>query len=147
MIVGPSRQISYYYGDWSGIIEMAAKRKSFTVHSDPNRPCAYIYVKDAVRALIDLMKTPEHRLRQRIYNVHGFMATLNEVAEVTRRYIPDANITFETDQSEIMKTQNRGVSYEMDNSVAYEDLGYEPKYLLDEMVQDFIEEVKSGKAG
>lgn len=147
MIVGPSREISYYYGDWSGIIEMAAKRKPFTVHSDPNRPCAYIYVKDAVRALIDLMKTPEHRLRQRIYNVHGFMATLNEVAEIIRRYIPNAHITFETDESEIMKTHNRGVSYEMNNSVAYEDFGYEPKYLLDEMVQDFIEEVKSGKAG
>jgi len=54
MIVGPTRQISYYYGDWSGVIEMAARGKPYVVHSDPNIPCAYIYIKDAARALIEL---------------------------------------------------------------------------------------------
>jgi nucleoside-diphosphate-sugar epimerase len=147
MIVGPTRQISYYYGDWSGVIEMAARGKPYVVHSDPNIPCGYIYVKDAARALIELKRAPESRLRQRIYNAHGFMATINEVAEVVRKYIPNAQITYEWDQSEYMRLQNSGVSYEMENTVAHEDFGYQPKYQLDSMIRDFIKEVKAGTAG
>lgn len=147
MIVGPTRQISYYYGDWSGVIEMTAKGKPYTVHSDPNIPCAYIYVKDAARALIELKRAPERNLRQRIYNAHGFMATLNEVARVITHYISDAQITFDWDKSEFMKLQNSGVSYEMDNSIAHEDFGYQPEYLLDSMIKDFIKEVKAGRGG
>jgi UDP-glucose 4-epimerase len=147
MIAGPSRQISYYYGDWSGVIEMTAMGKAYTVHANPDSPCAYIYVKDVVRALIDLMKAPEEKLRQRIYNVHGFMATLHEVAESIKKHIPEARINFETDHSDLMKRHNRGVSYEMDNTVAHEDFGYQPRYLLNDMVRDFIEEVSAGRAG
>jgi nucleoside-diphosphate-sugar epimerase len=147
MIVGPTRQISYYYGDWSGVIEMTAKGKPYTVHSDPNIPCAYIYVKDAARSLIGLKRAPESKLRQRIYNAHGFMASLNEVARAITHYIPDAQITFDWDKSEYMKLQNSGVSYEMDNSIAHEDFGYQPEYLLDSMIRDFIKEVEAGSAG
>jgi len=147
MIVGSTRQVSYYYGDWSGVIEMTAKGKPYIVHSDPNIPCGYIYVKDAARALIELKRAPESRLRQRIYNAHGFMATINEVAEAVRKYIPNAQITYEWDKSEYMRLQNSGVSYEMENTVAHEDFGYQPKYQLDSMIRDFIKEVKAGTAG
>lgn len=146
MVVGPTRQISYYYGDWSGIIERTAQGKPYVVHSDPNSPCAYIYIKDVVRALVDLGKAEESRLRQRVYNVHGFMATLSEVAEQIKRHIPDSQITFEWDKSEAMKIANSGVSYEMDNSVAFEDFGYQTCYFLAEMVADFIKEVRAGRA-
>ena len=147
MVVGPTRQISYYYGDWSGIIERTALGQPYVVHSNPKAPCAYIYIKDAVRAMIELKKAEASRLRQRVYNVHGFMATLSEVAEQIKKRIPDARITFEWDRSEAMKTANSGVSYEMDNAVAFEDSGYQTQYFLDEMVEDFIKEVRAGRAG
>ena len=147
MIVGPTRQVSYYYGDWSGVIEMTAKGKPYIVHSDPNIPCGYIYVKDAARALIELKRAPESSLRQRIYNAHGFMATIDEVAEAIRKYIPNARITYEWDKSEYMRLQNSGVSYEMDNTVAHEDFGYQPTYQLDSMIIDFIKEVEAGRVG
>ena len=147
MIVGPTRQISYYYGDWSGIIERTAQGKPYTAHSDPTSPCAYIYIKDAVRALIDLRRANESKLRQRVYNAHGFMATLTGVAETIKKHIPDAQITFDWDKSEQMRLANSSINYEMDNTVAFEDFGYQPRYLLDEMVKDFIKEVRAGRAG
>ena len=147
MVVGPGRQISHFYGDWSGVIEKTALGKPYTIHSDPDCPCAYIYIKDAVRALVDLRKCPEKNLRQRVYNVHGFMATLREVTAVIRRLIPEAQIHFDLDSSEAMKIANRGVSYEMDNRVASEDFGYETQYPLEVMVEDFIREVRMGRAG
>ena len=146
MVVGPTRQISYYYGDWSGIIERTAQGKPYTVHSNPTSPCAYIYIKDAVQALVRLKGAPESKLRQRVYNTHGFLATLTEVAETVKKYIPDAQITFDWDKSDAMKIANSGVNYEMDNTVAFEDFGYQTRYLLNEMVEDFINEVRAGKA-
>jgi nucleoside-diphosphate-sugar epimerase len=147
MVVGPTRQITYYYGDWSGIVERTAQGKPYTVHSNPDSPCAYIYIKDAVRALVELKQAPEERLRQRVYNAHGFMGALKEVAGAIKRQIPDAQIKFEWDQGEEMKTSNNGVLYEMDNTVAFEDFGYQTKYPLDLMVADFIKEVRIGRAG
>ena len=146
MVVGPTRQISYYYGDWSGITERTAQGQPYVVHSNPDAPCAYIYIKDAVRAMVELKKAEESRLRQRVYNVHGFMATLSEVAEQIKKHIPDSQITFEWDKSEAMKMANSGVSYEMDNTVAFEDFGYQTQYSVKEMVDDFIKEVRASRA-
>jgi nucleoside-diphosphate-sugar epimerase len=147
MIVGPTRQISYYYGDWSGIVERSAQNESYVVHSDPDMPCGYIYIKDAARSMIELKMADEKKLRQRVYNVHGFMATLSEAAEQIRRHIPNAQLTFDWDRSEAMHTANRGVSYEMDNTSAFEDFGYQPQFELEQMVGDFIKEVRTGRAG
>jgi nucleoside-diphosphate-sugar epimerase len=147
MVVGPTRQISYYYGDWSGIMERAAQGQPYIVHSNPDAPCAYIYIKDAVRAMIELKKADESRLRQRVYNVHGFMASLSEVTAEIKKHIPDARITFKWDKSDAMKVANSGVSYEMDNTVASQDFSYQTCYLLSEMVADFIKEVGAGRAG
>ena len=146
MVVGPTRQISYYYGDWSGIIERTAQGKPYTAHSNPTNPCAYIYVKDAARALVDLRRADENKLRQRVYNAHGFTATLTEVAEATKKHIPNAQITFDWDKTQEMKVANSGVDYEMDNTVAFEDFGYETRYHLNEMVDDFIKEIRAGRA-
>jgi len=146
MIVGPTRQISYYYGDWSGVIEKTAQGEPYSVHSDPASPCDYIYVKDAARVLIDLKRADGSRLRQRVYNVHGFLATLTEVAESIKKYIPDAQITFDPDKSQAMREADSDTTFEMDNTVAFEDFDFQPKYFLDDMVKDFIDEVRKGRA-
>ena len=144
MVVGPGRQLSYYFGDWSGVIEMPARGKSYTAHSNPRIPGPYLYVKDAVRALIGIRNAPEEKLRQRVYNTGGFQADLTEVIEAVKKQIPDAQVTFDEDKSEKMQSLNRGVNYRMDNTAAFEDFGYQPDYLLNEMVADFINEVRKG---
>ena len=75
----------------------------------------------------------------------AFMADLGSVIEVLKKEIPDAQIEIDTDKSDLMKLHNGGVSYEMDNAVANEDFGYQPRYLLNDMVRDFIEEVQGRK--
>ncbi len=69
------------------------------------------------------------------------------MAAEIKKHIPDSQITFEWDKSEAMKIANSGVSYEMDNSVAFRDFGYQTHYPLKEMVADFIKEVRAGRAG
>jgi nucleoside-diphosphate-sugar epimerase len=147
MIVGPGRRITHHFGDWSGIVERPAQGLAYTVHSDPESQCAYIYVKDVVRALVDLKRADPSRLRRRMYNVHGFTATLDEVAVAVRRNLPAAQIAFERDHSETMRIANRSLAYAMDSSAAAEDFGYATHYTLDAMVADFIAEVQAGRAG
>jgi UDP-glucose 4-epimerase len=147
MIVGPGRRVTHHFGDWSGIIERPAQGQSYTAHSDPDSPCAYIYVKDAVRSLVDLKRADASRLRRRMYNVHGFTATLREVATAVRRHLPEAQIAFEWDQSEAMRVANRSLSYDMDATAAGENFGYVPRYPLDAMIADFIADVRAGRAG
>ncbi|OGB93689.1 MAG: hypothetical protein A2Z31_04865 [candidate division NC10 bacterium RBG_16_65_8] len=147
MIVGPGRRITHHFGDWSGMIERPAQGLAYTAHSDPDCPCAYIYVKDAVRSLVDLKRADPSRLRRRMYNVHGFTATLSDVAAVVRRLLPEAQIAFEWDQSEAMRIANRSLSYEMDRTSAAEDFGYVSRYPLDAMVADFIAEVQAKGTG
>ena len=147
MIVGPGRRITHHFGDWSGIIERPAQGLPYTVHSDPDCPCAYIYVKDVVRSLVDLQRAETSRLRCRMYNVHGFTATLREVAAAVRRHLPAAQIAFERDQSEAMRVANHSLGYEMDGAAASEGFGYVLCYPLDVMVADFIADVRAGRGG
>jgi nucleoside-diphosphate-sugar epimerase len=147
MIVGPGRRITHHFGDWSGIVEHPARGLAYAVHSDPDCPCAYIYVKDVVRCLVDLKRAEASRLRQRMYNVQGFTATLGEVAAAVRQNLPAAQIAFERDHSEAMRAANRSLTYTMDSTAAAEDFGYATRYTLDAMVADFIAEVRAGRAG
>jgi nucleoside-diphosphate-sugar epimerase len=147
MIVGLGRQITHPVGDWSGVVERPAGGLPHTVHADPDSPCAYIYVKDAARSLVDLKRADPARLRQRIYNVHGFSATLREVAAVVRRHIPEAQILFEQDRSQAMHAANRSLRYALDSTAAAEDFGYRTRYPPEAMVADFILEVQTRRSG
>ena len=147
MVVGPGRQRTHHFGDWSGVIEQTARGLPYTAHVDPDAPCAYIYVKDAVQALRDLRRADASRLRQRMYNVHGFTATLREVAVVVRQHLPEAQIDFAWDRSEAMRVANRSLGYEMDTGAAFEDFECIIRYPLGPMVADFIADVRAGTAG
>jgi nucleoside-diphosphate-sugar epimerase len=147
MIVGPGRQITHHFGDWSGVIERTAQGLPYTVHADPDSPCAYIYVKDAARSLVDLKRADASRLRQRIYNVHGFSATLRQVAAAVRQHLPEAQIDFAWDRSEAMRVANRSLSYEMDTTAAAEDLEAVIRYPLEPMIADFIADVRGRRTG
>lgn len=147
MVVGPGRRITHHFGDWSGVIERAAQGLPYTVHSDPDFPCAYIYVKDVVQSLVDLKRANASRLRGRMYNIHGFSATLREVAAVVRQHLPKAQIDFDWDRSEAMRAANRSLSYEMVATAASEDFGSVIRYPLEPMITDFIADVRAGRTG
>ena len=147
MIIGPTRQISYYHGDYSGTIERVAQGKPHTIHVDPSMPQSMIYVKDVAHALIALKRANNNKLRQHMYNVGSFMATMQDIADTVEKYLPKAKIDFDWDRSEEMQKASIGDSYEMDDTSAREDFGWKPRYPLDDTVLDFISEVKARKAG
>ncbi len=143
MIIGVRRQLSYYFGDYSGLIEKAARGESYTVHVRLDVPQGIIYGKDVALALIALRDAPSGGLRQTVYNAHGFTATMQDIIDAVRRQMPAASITVDTDESEEMKTASFDNNYEMDNRSATEDFGWRPRYDLERSVADMIRDVRA----
>ena len=143
MIIGPNRQMTYYFGDYSGVIDMPARGKPYTIHVHPSIPQGIIYVKDAAGVMISLRKADQNKLRQRMYNASGFMAAVTEMADSVKRYLPKAQIYFDWDESEEMKFASLDSSFAMDNTSLMEDTGWRPRYLLDEAVSDFVREIQT----
>jgi len=109
-------------------------------------PQGLMYVKDATGALIALKRADSSKLRQQMYNVIGFTATATEIADSVKRHLPQAQIAFDWDRSEEMKFASVANSFDVDSTAAEEDFGWQPRYLLDEAVLDFINEVKAAEA-
>ena len=92
----------------------------------------WLYVKDAVRALI-LARDVENPGR-RIFNISGEVHPINHIANIVRKHVPDASIEFDPE------ARVRGSSY--DDSNARQELGWHPSYDIEEGIRDHIEEVR-----
>ena len=92
----------------------------------------WLYVKDAIKALI-LVRDVENPNR-RIFNISGEVHPINHIANIVRKYIPDACIEFDPE------AKLREYSY--DDRNAREELGWHPSYDIEEGIRDHIKEVK-----
>lgn len=72
---------------------------------------------------------------------------MREIADAVQRILPGSLLEFDWDRSEEMRQAGSSVSYELDNTAAREDFGWQVRYPLDRMTEDFIQEVRAGRAG
>ena len=97
-----------------------------------------IYVKDAARCHILLMNAKIPPLKSRAFNLgSGEIHTFQELAEVVKKIIPDAEI-----ELTVRPSITRGPSVRYDLSKAYEEFGYKAQYDLESGVRDYIENFK-----
>jgi UDP-glucose 4-epimerase len=121
----------------SQLIEKPALGQPVEIPRRGNARGDWLYVKDAVRALLLLRdcKKPERR----VYNIAGGVHTIEEVAKIVKRHIPSAHIRF--------GTQEPAASAAYDDSYARRELGWKPAYTIEEGVKDHIAETRKRKAG
>jgi UDP-glucose 4-epimerase len=91
----------------------------------------WLYVKDAAKALLILSDVS--RLKRRIYNIGGENRTFQEVADMVRRFIPEAVIGFSPKTS-----AGREGSALVDRN-AREEIGWKPSYTLEMGVKETID--------
>jgi threonine 3-dehydrogenase len=144
LVMGPGRT-SHYYRDFFGVIEAPAGGQNYSTRSDSSRTLSIIYAKDAAKAMMDLKRADQSRLRRQVYNVQGFAATLREVGDAVSKQIPDAHIDFAPLSDEEKRIAAETPFYEIDNRSAREDFGWQPSFPLERMVEDFIKAVRSAK--
>ena len=114
----------------ANIIEKPALGESYSVEYG-DQAIDWQHVEDIAQAFRRAAFTPEEDLTQRVYNVRGVLATVQEAADTVTEIMPDADIEV-SGEGELPWTQN------LDMTKAREDLGYEVQYDLESGFRKYI---------
>lgn len=122
-------------------MENASAGKPLEIWGDAQKGRDIIYVKDVVSAIILALKSNEAK---GLYNIaSGKLLTLEDeartIAKVFSAESSFPEITFWPDKSNFIE------SFVYDISKAKRDLGWSPKYSFEQMLIDYIKEMKSGR--
>jgi nucleoside-diphosphate-sugar epimerase len=93
----------------------------------------WLYIKDAVNSLILAREAPNPK--RRIYNIGGGSFSVGQVAQIVKKFIPGARIHLEAKRQFPWPP-----SYKWEP--AREELGYEPRFPIEEGVRDLIEQAR-----
>ena len=104
-----------------------------------------LYYKDAVRATMKLYDAPEEQIKTVCYNLAGISPTptAGQLEKTIKKFLPDADISYEPDPMVMEYYRTRPVST-IDDTRAREELGWQPEFTdIEKVVADFIEEVRA----
>jgi threonine 3-dehydrogenase len=121
-------------------IREPALGRPYSIYVERKDSIPVLYIQDAVRCLISLNSADESRLKRRVYNIHGFSLAAGELAEMVKKHIPTAQISFHPDPA--IRDIIRGWPI-LDDSRARQEWGWQPEYLLEASVKEFILEVQT----
>ena len=102
-----------------------------------------MYFKDAALSVVKLARAPKKDIRMVNYLVAGAkpISTARELAEIIKTKVPGAKIDFKPDM-EMQKILNK-LLHPLDDSIAQKEWGWKAEYNQEEIVDDFIAEMKS----
>ncbi len=142
-IVGPGVKTPgiAQYNSW--VIEECARGRPYTIYVEPQTKHSILYIKDASRAVVDLGHAPAENIKTVNYLLSGIdpPVAAGQLAELVRARIPEAQIDFETD--EIAQTALQRVDRKLDDSKAQREWGWKRDYGAEEMIDDFLEELRN----
>ncbi len=130
-VFGPGRTTGITALYSSLILDAIAKNEPLTV-PNPDEKGDWLYVKDAVRAILCLWEaeTPT----QRIYNIAGGVHSIREVVEMAKKIKPQSQIT-------LIEGGASQSPYPLayDDSVARREIAWQPSYIIEDAVREHIE--------
>lgn len=118
------------------MIHNAAQSLPYFCFVRPDAQIPFMAMPDGVKALIDLADAPLEKLTRRVYNIGAFAPDANEIAELTRKAFPGADITFAPD----IKRQAIIDSWpaDVDDSAARHDWNWKPDYDLNRTFYEYL---------
>ncbi len=135
-VFGPGRTTGITAPYTSFLLDAIARGEALEV-TNPDEIGDWIYIKDVVKAILCAWETENPR--QRIYNISGSVRSVREVIEVATRYRPDSRVTFRE-----AETRLSPYPAHYDDSVAREELGWEPSYNIEDAVREHLDIVSRG---
>jgi nucleoside-diphosphate-sugar epimerase len=118
------------------IFHEALARGRYTAFLREDQALPMMYMPDAIRATIELMQAPAAQVRERhSYNLAGVSFTPVEIAAAIRRRIPGFEMNCEPDFRQAIAASWPAA---IDDRVAREDWGWQPRYDLQAMVDDML---------
>ena len=128
------------YASW--ILEESFKGNPFTIWARPDTRAPMLYFKDAALAMVALAQAPAERINTVNYLVAGPtpIPSASELVDMVRGKIPEARIDFQVDE-EIQSILDN-LAKPVDDRCAREEWGWRLSYELEEMVDDFLRELR-----
>jgi nucleoside-diphosphate-sugar epimerase len=118
----------------------AVKYNRYTCFVKERTVLPMMYMPDAIRCFIDLQEADGSRLKYRnAYNVTGFSFKVTDLADAIRRHIPDFRVDYRPDfRQKIADSWPNTI----DDSAARRDWEWKPKYTLQSMTEEMIEQLR-----
>ena len=139
-LVGPGTRTQGAGQYTAKMIESAIRGIPFEPWVAKETSLPMMYVKDAVRSLLELFDADESRIKTRIYNIGQIspLLTAGDLLEEIKKHFPKVSITFKPD---LKLLENISVMpKQLNNEKARAEWGWSVRYGLKEMVEDFIKE-------
>lgn len=107
-------------------------------HEDTRIP--FMYMPDAIRAVVELSQADRERLRRCTYNISAMSPRAAEIAESVRRAVPGVRLTFRSVdwRQRILDSWPRA----LDDSGARAEWGWRAEYDLEAMTRDLVPKVR-----
>ena len=131
------------YNAW--MIENAILGKPFECFVTEDTAVPVTYFKDAIHATLMLYDATKEQIKTISYNISEVSPapTAKELELTIKKFIPDAKITYKPDPVVMEFYRNQSMKV-IDDRRAREEWGWQPRYKnLEEIVADFIEEVRT----
>ena len=112
----------------------------FTFRVRPQTRASTMYIKDVLRAIVELIEAPAQKLTRRVYNIHAIAPSAQQIADAVISRIPDAEMVFEPDLEAARLIESWPT--EIDDASARRDWGWQPQYSLETLADDFIQDLR-----
>jgi UDP-glucose 4-epimerase len=132
-VFGPGRTTGITALYSSLLLDALARGEPVSI-DNPDERGDWLYVKDAVKAIIDLWQATNPK--QRIYNIAGGVYSIREVVEIANKHLPQAVIKY---SKGVPSLSPYPAAY--DDSVARREIGWRPDYSIEEAVREHLEAV------
>ncbi|MBV41737.1 MAG: NAD-dependent epimerase [Crocinitomicaceae bacterium] len=119
------------------IYECAARGKSYTCFLKADQALPMMYMDDAVRGTLELMRAPKDQIRVRTsYNLGAMSFTPSEIGESIRQQKPEFQLNYIPDQRQAIA---ESWPCSIDDSDAKEDWGWQAKIMIDDMTNIMLD--------
>jgi nucleoside-diphosphate-sugar epimerase len=131
--------------DWAvDIFVHAARGENYTCFLPPDARLDMMYIPDALRATIELMEADGDRLEHRnAFNVTAMQLAPRDLAAVLAERVPGFEVEYDVDpvRAQIAASWPARI----DDSAARAEWGWAPRFDLDTMVDDMLDNLRPGR--
>ncbi|WP_405609102.1 NAD-dependent epimerase/dehydratase family protein [Polaribacter sp. Asnod1-A03] len=122
------------------IFHSAVKNEDFNCFLESSTTLPMIFMDDAIRATLELMDAPKENIKVRTsYNLAGMSFNPKQIYDSIKKINPNFKISYTPDfRQEIANSWPKSI----DDSQARKDWGWQPKYNLDTMSKEMMENLK-----
>ncbi len=117
----------------------AVLNKPYTCYIDRNTPLPFMYMPDAIRAIVELAAANDQHLTRRVYNVHAMRLTPGDIEASIKKYVPEFQVEYRPDfRQQIAESWPHSI----DDHHARHDWNWQPRFNLDAMTRDMLEKLQ-----